>query len=316
MRILVTGGAGFIGSHLIQALEQAGGHDIINVDEVNDYYPVEFKQHNLSLLIDYPRYTFYQKDINDLPAIEQIFQTHQPEVVVHLGARAGVRRSMTEPALYKTAIYGGTTGLATLANRYEVKQFIFGSTSAVYGNRPIPFTETATDLQPVSEYAKFKLMAEQWLQLNQVTTKLPTTILRFFTVYGERGRPDMAPYLFTEAILRGQTIKKFGDGTTSRDYTYINDIVSGIMAAIQHPFDFEIINLGNHQAVSLNDFIATLEDITQRPAQIESVPGYDWDAHHTLADISKAQRVLGYQPTTTLRAGLQRFVDWYRINRL
>lgn len=316
MRIVVTGGAGFIGSHVIQALEKQGGHDIVNIDELNDYYSVTFKQYNLSLLTAYPYYTFYQKDINDLPALEKIFKQHQPEVVVHLGARAGVRRSMAEPTLYKRAIYEGTKGLVELANRYDVKQFIFGSTSAVYGNNQIPFAETLTNLQPVSEYAKFKLMAEQWLKTNQVSTKLPTTILRFFTVYGERGRPDMAPYLFTEAILRGEVIKKFGDGTTSRDYTYISDIVSGIMAAIQQPFDFEIINLGNHQAISLDDFIATLEEITQLTAKIETVPGYYWDANHTLADISKAQCLLGYQPTTPLEVGLQRFVDWYKANRL
>ncbi|MFA6474989.1 MAG: NAD-dependent epimerase/dehydratase family protein [Patescibacteria group bacterium] len=311
MIILVTGGAGFIGSHLIQALHQAG-HVIVNVDEMNDYYNPVFKIQNLELFSAYKNYTFYKTDICDRVSLEKIFETHQPDVVIHLGARAGVRPSVQNPALYKRVNYEGTKQLVDLAKQFGVKQFIFGSTSAVYGNITPPFSESITNLSPVSPYAVYKLQAEQYLSKKI----LPTTILRFFTVYGERGRPDMAPYLFTEAVLNHKPIHKFGDGTTSRDYTYIQDIISGIMAAINHPLDFEIINLGNHQAVSLNDFIKTLENITGQTAVIEPQPSQTGEMQHTLADISKARRLLDYSPTTSLQVGLTQFVNWYKTHRL
>lgn len=315
MTILVTGGAGFIGSHLIQAL-QAAGHSVVNVDQVNDYYDIKFKEYNLSLLADQSNYTFYKKDINDAVAIAEILKQHQPEVIVHLGAQAGVRLSMVEPALYQRVNYEGTKQLATLADQYGVRQFIFGSTSAVYGNSQPPFSEAFVDLHPISNYAVTKLMAEGFLRELHTTSKLKFTILRFFTVYGERGRPDMAPYLFTKAILNHDPIKKFGDGNSSRDYTYIGDIVQGILAAIEHPFDFEIINLGNHRPVSLNEFIETVEGVTGKTANIVPAEHQAGDVDHTLADISKAQRLLGYQPTTSLEQGLQKFVSWYKANRL
>lgn len=313
MEILVTGGAGFIGSHLIQALIKAD-YTVTNVDELNDYYNPAFKRYNLDQL---SQHTFYQGSVCDGQFLEDIFQKHHFAKVVHLGARAGVRPSVQQPQLYEQVNFGGTKTLLTLASKYNVNQFIFGSTSAVYGNTtPLPFSENATNLQPVSPYAKTKLTAEQLLQEQHTRTGLPTTILRFFTVYGERGRPDMAPYLFTEAILQRKPIKKFGDGTTSRDYTYIDDIVAGIIAAIQQPFDFEIINLGNHQAVALNDFIHILETVTQQPAIIEQLPDQAGDVQHTLADIRKAERLLKYQPTTSLETGLKKFVNWYRAVRL
>ncbi len=315
MNILVTGGAGFIGSHLIEALH-AAGHVVINVDEVNDYYDVNFKIYNLSILKDYDRYHFYQTDINDEEKLIEIMQRHLPEVVVHLGARAGVRRSMEEPKLYRESIYQGTQRLYAVAQRCHVQQFIFGSTSSVYGNSTVPFTETAQQLQPISEYAKLKLLTEQWLEEQHTATALPTTILRFFTVYGERGRPDMAPYLFTKAILTQQPITQYGDGSNSRDYTYIADIIAGIMAAIQTRFDFEIINLGNNQGVTLKEFIHTLEQITTLTAKMEFQPQPQWDANHTLANIDKAKRLLNYQPHTNLEAGLSKFVDWFRRHRL
>lgn len=313
MTILVTGGAGFIGSHLIQALQRLGEH-VMNIDELNDYYNPEFKRQNLALLKPHP---FYQIDVCNEAAVEQVFRAHQIDVVIHLGARAGVRPSLQQAALYKRVNVGGTKNLIAAAVRHGVSHFIFGSTSAVYGNTTLlPFVETAMNLQPVSPYAVTKLQAEHDLQQAHEQHGLQTTILRFFTVYGERGRPDMASYAFTEAVLRRQPIQKFGDGSTSRDYTYIDDIISGIVAALERPWPFEIINLGNHQAVTLNEFIATLEQVTGKTALITPQPMQAGDVTHTLADIYKAARLLDYYPTTPLAVGLERFVEWYKKNRL
>lgn len=313
MEVLVTGGAGFIGSHLINALAKAN-YTVINIDELNDYYNPLFKQYNLAQL---PHHVFYQGSICEEKLLEQVFKKHHIEKVVHLGARAGVRPSVQQPELYDQVNFGGTKKLVTIASKYNISQFIFGSTSAVYGNTtPLPFSEEATNLVPLSPYAQTKLAAEQLLYQHHQHTGLPTTILRFFTVYGERGRPDMVPYLFTEAVLHEQPINKFGDGSSSRDYTYIADIITGTMAAIVQPFDFEIINLGNHQAVSLNEFIATLESITDKSAQIVEQPSQSGEMLHTLADIRKAKQLLDFEPKTTLEQGLQKFVDWYRAVRL
>ena len=310
--ILVTGGAGFIGSHLVQSLIQAG-HSVVNIDELNDYYNPEFKHYNLAQL---PRHPFYQGNICDAALLHTVFQKHRINKVIHLGARAGVRPSIQQPQLYEAVNYGGTAQLVDIATQHGIEQFIFGSTSAVYGNTAsLPFTEEIVNLSPISPYAISKLKAERYLQEHHVRTDLPLTILRFFTVYGERGRPDMAPYLFTEAILHQQPIKKFGDGSTSRDYTYIADIIAGIMVAVQQPFDFEIINLGNSRAVTLNEFISTLEQATGKTAVIEQLPAQSGDVNHTLADVSKAQRLLGYQPTTSLETGLRKFVGWYVATR-
>lgn len=311
--VLVTGGAGFIGSHLLAALLQAG-YNVVNIDELNDYYNPEFKRYNLAQLPDHP---FYQGNICDSALLQKIFQEHQIDRVVHLGARAGVRPSIQQPELYQTVNFGGTKTLADMASAHGVKQFIFGSTSAVYGNTAtLPFSETQTNLQPISPYATTKLQAEGYLRELHDRTTLPITILRFFTVYGERGRPDMAPYVFTEAVITHQPIKKFGDGKTSRDYTYIGDIVSGIMAAVRQPYDFEIINLGNNHAVSLNEFIHTVEMVTGETAVIEQLSAQAGDVTHTLADISKAQALLKFHPHTSLADGLRRFVEWYRTERL
>ena len=312
MTVLVTGGAGFIGSHVIQALQNLG-HSVVNIDELNDYYNPEFKRANLALL---NKHTFYEIDFCDAAAVETVFAQHEFDTIIHLGARAGIRPSLAQPELYTKVNVFGTTTLLNAAVKYHVPQFIFGSSSSVYGNNtPLPFVESAAVHDPVSPYAATKLAAEQIVTSYQAKHKFNATILRFFTVYGERGRPDMAPYLFTDAVLQGKPIKKFGDGSSSRDYTYVADIVSGIVAAVQKPFSFEIINLGNSHAVTLNEFIQTLETITGKTAQFEQLPPQAGDVGHTLADISKAKRLLGYEPHTSLAEGLERFVHWFQSNR-
>lgn len=311
MKILLTGGAGFIGSHIAELLQS--DHELVIIDDLNDYYDPAYKQANLDLL--HPA-QFYQLDITDYNALKQVFADHQFDTIIHCAARAGVRPSIKEPELYANVNLLGTTHLAELAAQHKVKQFIFGSTSAVYGNaKQIPFSESEVQLEPISPYAASKLGAELMLHTFHSLYDTKTTILRFFTVYGERGRPDMAPYLFTEAVLNQKQFKKFGDGTTSRDYTYVKDIAAGVKAALDKPLDYEIINLGNNQPVSLNDFIATIETITGESAiyeQIEMQPG---DVEHTYANIDKAKQLLNWQPTTSLQDGLTHFIEWYKTER-
>lgn len=311
--ILVTGGAGFIGSHLIQALQRAD-LVVVNIDEVNDYYNPAFKRENIALLEPHP---LYQIDITDAAALENVFQSHRIDLVVHLAARAGIRASFKNPELYHRVNVLGTKMLLEMVGRYNVPRFIFGSSSSVYGNTTaLPFVESEINFTPISPYGQSKLEAENLVQEYQQRFGFQATILRFFTVYGERGRPDMAPYLFTEALFKGRSVRKFGDGTSSRDYTYSTDTVAGIMTAIERPFPFEIINLGNNHAVSLNEFIAMLEEVTGKTAVVELMPAQVGDVTHTLADIKKAERLLDYRPSTPLRVGLERFVEWYRAHRL
>ena len=312
MNILVTGGAGFIGSHLIQALQKLE-HSVVNIDELNDYYNPGFKRYNLAQLEPHP---FYQLNITDGRALDQVFNKHHFDLIVHLGARAGVRPSLTQADLYNRVNVIGTMNLLNAAVKYGVPRIIFGSTSAVYGNNnTVPFVEDADVSRTISPYATSKRTAELLFENFHQDHKLKVTIFRFFTVYGERGRPDMAPYLFTEAIFKGLPINKYGDGKSSRDYTYIGDIIQGLLAGIANPFDFEVINLGNNNAVSLNEFISTLEQVTGKQAIINPHPKHAADMNHTWANITKAKQLLNYQPTTSLREGLEKFVAWYQANR-
>lgn len=311
MKILVTGGAGFIGSHVVQALQQ--DHEVVIIDDLNDYYDPAYKQANLDLLSPL---AFYHIDVINEPALREVFEAHQFDTIVHLAARAGVRPSIESPQLYAHVNLLGTTLLAQLAAEYNVPHFVFGSTSAVYGNNSaIPFSEDQPVMEPISPYAASKRGAELMLYTYHELYKTKTTILRFFTVYGERGRPDMAPYLFTKAILNGETIRKFGDGHTSRDYTYIADIVQGVVAAVNTPQEYEIVNLGNHTPVTLNEFISTIEQACDKQAIIEEVEEQPGDVQHTYANIEKAKSLFNFEPTTSLAEGMEKFVTWFKTNR-
>ncbi|MFA5995898.1 MAG: NAD-dependent epimerase/dehydratase family protein [Patescibacteria group bacterium] len=312
MNILITGGAGFIGSHVVETLQAE--HDLVVIDDLNNYYDPQYKLANLKL---YPNVPFYQIDICNKNKLETVFKEHQFDCIVHLAARAGIRPSLLQPKLYEDVNVVGTKNLAELAVRYGISQLVFGSSSSVYGDNPNrPYVETDTTGQPISPYATTKLTAEQLLKQFADKEKLKVTCLRFFTVYGERGRPDMAPYLFTEAILKHQPIKKFGDGSSSRDYTYVNDIVQGIVAAIKNPFNYELINLGNNKSVTLNEFIETIAQLSGEQAIIEQAPEQTGDVKHTCANISKAQKLLNYQPQTSFTEGMQNFITWFRKYRL
>ncbi len=314
--ILVTGGAGFIGSHLVDKLLEIG-HKVVLVDDFNSYYNPEFKEENISRHIDKEYFKLYRYDISDFEALGTVFEKEKIDKIIHLAARAGVRASIQDPILYEKVDIGGTTNLLELARKHNIKDFIFASSSSVYGNqKKVPFSENNSADRPISPYGAAKRSTELLAYAYHHLFKINCTGLRFFTVYGERGRPDMAPYLFTESILKGKEIQKFGDGTTKRDYTYIDDIIRGILACLDKNFGYEIINLGNNRPISLNDFMRLLEKITGTGLKIKVLPEQPGDVKITCADISKAKKLLGWEPQVPLELGLKKFVSWFRNNRL
>jgi len=314
MNILVTGGAGFIGSHVCDAL-LARGDIVICVDNLNSYYSQKRKIKNILPNLDNPNFFFYVKNIAFKDKIESVFKKHKIDKVIHLAARAGVRFSIERPDLYEESNVQGTINLLELSKEYNVQNFVFASSSSVYGNnKKIPFSETDDVNKPISPYAASKRACELFCFTYHHLFNLKITCLRFFTVYGPRGRPDMAPYLFTKAIIEGTPIKQFGDGSSKRDYTYIDDIVQGVLSALDKNLNFEIINLGNSSPVSLNEFISTVEEAVGKKATKKILPMQPGDVPITYADITKAKRLLNYSPKTSLKEGIKKFVDWYKEN--
>ena len=318
-KILVTGGAGFIGSHVCEALVNRGDK-VICLDNFTDYYGPDVgytsdkKVRNIEDLTDQPNFDLISADIRKASDLETIFARNQGiDVIIHLAAMAGVRRSFEIPDDYAATNINGTRLLLINANQFDVRNFVFASSSSVYGdNSQVPFREHQDGLQPISPYAETKLEGEMLCRENHGQTGMPITCLRFFTVYGPRGRPDMIPYKFTRFLFEGKPLPVFGDGTTQRDYTFINDIVSGIIAATDRALPFEVINLGNSRTVRLIDFIRTLEKLTGRTAQINWQPPQKGDVQRTYADITKAKELLGYNPQTPIEEGLRQLVEWYK----
>lgn len=307
-KILITGHAGFIGGHLTQKLLSIG-YQVAGVDNYNDFYSPTIKVQHVDEFRRHRNFSEFKTDILEINELAGCFKKFHPEIIIHLAARAGVRPSLANPQLYHQVNVAGTANLLQLAQKYQIRQFIFAGSSSVYGNQTkIPFSETDRITQPVSPYAETKLTGEALC----LDSNIPMTVLRFFTVYGPWGRPDMAPYLFIQKILNHEPIIRFGDGTTSRDYTYIDDIINGIVATIGKAWQFEIINLGNNHPVTLNDFIDTLEKITSKTAKIIQKPRHPADVPQTFADISKAKKLLNWQPTTDLIIGMTKFIDWYQ----
>lgn len=312
MKVLITGGAGFIGSHTTEALLKRGD-EVVCLDNFNDYYDPNRKRKNVAHFRGSKGYALYEADIRDAPALEEIFAREKVDKVLHIAAMAGVRYSLQRPALYAQVNVEGTVNVLECARRFGVREFIFASSSSVYGARSqAPFREDDPVERPISPYAATKRAAELLVYTYHHLYGLKCTILRFFTVYGPWGRPDMAPYLFTKAIYEGTELFMFGNGTSRRDYTYIDDIVSGVVAALDSGLDFEIINLGNSQTVGLRDFIALLEELLGRKARIVPLPEQPGDVPLTCADITKARRLLGYEPSTSVREGMALFIEWYR----
>jgi len=317
-RILLTGGAGFIGSHVAEALLRSGASLSI-VDNLNRFYPPHWKQANLAAVSRAGSFQFCEASIDDVDALASVFESCRPDVVIHLAAYAGVRPSITNPRLYERINVGGTVNVLQMCRRFRVRKLIFGSSSSVYGaTNNVPFTENEMDLRPISPYAATKIAGEMLVHSYAHLFGISSICLRFFTVYGPRQRPDLAIYKFTDSIEAGRPIQVFGDGTSGRDYTFVSDIVDGVIASIgfepeqRNGVRYEVFNLGNSNPVSLNELISEIERATQRVAIIERCPWQPGDVPITWANISKASEMLGYAPKMSLQEGLHQFVAWLR----
>lgn len=301
-KILVTGCAGFIGSHTCEYLLKCG-HQVLGIDNLNDYYDVERKMQNLEMLKKYENFTFRKEDICDTNSISE----WKPDKICHLASMAGVRYSIEHPKLYVKVNIEGFIHILEESRKNKVQQIVYASSSSVYGlNKKVPFSEDDPIATPNSPYASSKMAMELFAKTYHQLYNLNLIGLRFFTVYGPRGRPDMAPYKFLKAIKEGTTFQKYGDGTSSRDYTYVDDIVSGVVASLDNEKEVkcEVYNLGNSSPVSLNEFIALCEKVVGKQANYEQIGNQLGDVPHTYADISKAKRDLGYDPKVGLDEGL------------
>ncbi|MGB1128312.1 MAG: GDP-mannose 4,6-dehydratase [Opitutales bacterium] len=311
MNILITGGGGFIGSHLTEHVV-AAGHKVTIIDDFNTYYDPVIKRANLSRVID--DITLVEGDIRDAILVERTFAKGKFDQVVHLAARAGVRPSIKDPKLYFTTNIDGTFNLLEACRGHEVSRFTFASSSSVYGvSKKVPFAETDLIERTISPYAATKLAGEQVCSNYSHLFGIACTCLRFFTVYGPRQRPDLAISQFTRKILSGEPIQQYGNGSSARDYTYIEDIIAGIKAAMSYKqSDFEIFNLGGSATTTLSELIRKIESATGLEAQIENLPDQPGDVPRTYADVSKAEALLGYSPKTPIDKGVVDYVEWFK----
>jgi UDP-glucuronate 4-epimerase len=317
-RILLTGGAGFIGSHLATELIKRGAALTI-VDNLDDFYSPAWKRANLQDIKRDGDYQFFELDICDSVKIRETFAAVRPDVVVHLAARVGVRPSIEQPLAYAQVNVAGTINLLEVCRKFGVPHFVFGSSSSVYGTTSqAPFSEDHLEMRPISPYAATKLAGELLGNTYAHLHGMSVVCLRFFTVYGPRQRPDLAIHKFLALLEAGKPIPFFGDGSSGRDYTYVDDIVAGVVAAIDYEppcsdgAPFAVFNLGNSRPVKLTELVATLEQVSGRRATLDRLPLQPGDVPLTWANIERAGRLLGYRPTTSLAEGLRRFVAWYR----
>jgi UDP-glucuronate 4-epimerase len=313
--ILVTGAAGFIGSHLAEAL-LADGHKVVAVDNFCDFYERKWKELNVQSVsrAGGSRFSIEEIDICDAPKIDAIIEKTKPSAIYHIAGMAGVRPSIEQPAYYARVNVEGTMQVLQATVRHRVDKFLFASSSSVYGNRKeAPFSEeSGANAEPISPYAATKRAGELICYTYWHLYRLPCFCFRFFTVYGPRLRPDLAIHKFTRLITSGQAIPFFGDGTTSRDYTYVDDICAGLLAALQKCDRYRIYNLGNNSPVSLNEMVAALEKAIGQKVKLDKKPMQPGDVEMTCADISRAGEELGYRPKVSLAQGLDRFVKWFR----
>ena len=312
VRVLLTGGAGFIGSSVCDRL-LARGDEVIVLDNLDDYYEPAIKRKNLESAREQEGFTFVEGDIRDHDLLENLAKTHPVDAIIHLAARAGVRPSIEQPTLYTDVNLVGTSRLLELAHRFSIDNFVFASSSSVYGERTeTPFRETDLVDHPVSPYAATKKAGELLCHSFHHLFGTNIACLRFFTVYGPRQRPEMAIHRFTRMIDNGEAIPVFGDGSSRRDYTYIDDIVSGVVATLDQNDGYEVYNLGNHRMVTLTELVESIGKAVGSAPKIDRQPNQPGDVSVTCADISHAQEKLGYDPKTPIEEGLRAFVDWYR----
>lgn len=317
-RILITGGAGFIGSHLVDRLLSEDGWHVSVIDDFNDFYDSDIKRANVSPHEKNPNHHLFEADIRDKASLKKVFDENKFGCIVHLAARAGVRPSLDQPQLYAETNINGTLNLLELAREHGIRQFIFGSSSSIYGiNAKVPFSEDDPISQPISPYAATKGAGELLCHTYTHLYGIHCLCLRFFTVYGPRQRPDLAIHKFARLISEEKPIPVFGDGTTRRDYTFIDDIIAGVRAAIDYVGDYErsayeVINLGESRTVQLQELISLLENELGTTAKVDRQPLQPGDVPQTYADITKARQLLSYNPQTQIEEGIKRFVQWFR----
>ena len=314
-RVLITGAGGFIGSHLTDALLQRGDA-VIGLDNFNTYYDPQIKRRNLADAEKQKNFVLHEVDICDETALRDVFEQEKPDVVVHLAARAGVRPSLQDPNLYHRVNVIGGQHILDACRDFKPSHLVFASSSSVYGgSTEVPFTESNPVMRPISPYAATKRMNELQAHVYSHIYGVNVTMLRFFTVYGPRQRPDMAIHKFTRMIMDGDPVPMFGDGSTQRDYTYIDDIVDGLLRCVDRPFKYEIFNLGEHHTTSLSELITLVEKHVGKKANIDRQDLQPGDVTITYADIDHARELLGYNPQFTMDEGIKRFVAWFRAQR-
>jgi UDP-glucuronate 4-epimerase len=315
MNVLVTGFAGFVGSHLAQRLLERGD-TVIGLDNLDGYYELARKRSNITEVVasapSPERVQFFEGDIRDRDLLQRLFASYKFDAIAHLAAMAGVGASVTSPQVYFEVNLIGTLGLLDLQRDYNVRSFVYASTSSVYGNTStIPFVESDPCDRPLAPYPASKRAGEMLGFTYNHLYDLNFTALRFFTVYGPRGRPDMMPYRLADSVLRGESVPLYESGEMYRDWTYVGDIVTGVMAAIDAPLGYEIINLGRGHPISVAEFVRHTESLAHRKANLVCVPAPPTDIRYTHADITKARRLLGYSPTVSIEQGVARFLEWY-----
>lgn len=315
MKILVTGGAGFIGSNLIDKLLEQG-HWIVNIDNYDAFYPRSIKENNIKGHLTYNNYLFSETDITNEAELNVIFNSHKFDAIIHLAAKAGVRPSILNPSSYEATNVQGTLHLLENAKKHGIKKFLFASSSSVYGvNKNVPWSEDDLDLLPISPYAASKIAAEAYGKVYSNLYDIHFIALRFFTVFGPRQRPDLAIHKFFKLVHEKQPIPFFGDGSTSRDYTFVDDITDGIINAVHKKRNdacYEVFNLGNSNPVSLTELVNNIELVTGEKVALDKQPLQEGDVNRTYSKITKAEKLFNYKPKTELIEGLRLFNEWYK----
>lgn len=311
MKVLITGGAGFIGSNIAKKLMDRGDQVVI-IDNFNDYYDPKLKEDRIKIFLKGYKPKLYRGDIRDAELVEKIFKTEKIDKVIHLAAMAGVRNSLRDPKLYFDVNVMGSLNLLEAAVKYKIKNFVFASSSSVYGNnKKVPFSESDPVDTPISPYAASKKTDELIAHVYHHIHGLNITALRFFTVYGPWGRPDMAYFLFADAILKGQPIKVYNRGKMSRNFTYVDDIATGTITVLDKAKDYGVMNIGGDKEETLMRFIEVIEENLRKKAKKKLMPMQPGDVPSTVADIKKLRK-LGWKPTTRIEKGIKNFVEWYR----